>query len=117
MKETKNVQLEKYPKFIDYNNFTEEIEKTISIMTGDINIKSVKELYNTIEEIDNDEKNQDNNLQDDNIDINSEDLDNDNCIESLDNDNLNNINFNVIENLIDNSWEKIINNELNDSDK
>lgn len=67
------------PQFIEYNNIKEEIEKTISIMTGNINTNYIKNFFYDMDKIDLDtdidiEANSEINNIDDNL-INN-DLDN-----------------------------------------
>ena len=40
------------PQFIEYNNIKEEIEKTISFMTGNINTNYIKNFFYDIDKID-----------------------------------------------------------------
>ena len=65
------------PKFKDFNTFKNEIEKTISIMTGNINSNFTKELFNDMDEIEIDtdidiETNSEYSIKDNNISINSD---------------------------------------------
>ena len=65
------------PKFKDFNIFKNEIEKTISIMTGNINSNFTKELFNDMDEIEIDtdidiETNSEYSIKDNNISINSD---------------------------------------------
>lgn len=43
--------LNENPKFIDYNTFKIELEKTICVMTGKINYKIIDEIINNIDPI------------------------------------------------------------------
>lgn len=50
--------LNENPQFIDYNTFTNELEKTIALMTGNLHLNSDKELICFLENIDFNESNQ-----------------------------------------------------------
>ena len=71
--------LNKKPILINYTTFKSELQKTIALMTGKININVVDEIINSIEDLDNE-----NNLS---LENKIENVNNDNIIE---NDSINN---------------------------
>ena len=50
---TEKYNLNGDPKIIDYETFNKEIKNTISIMTGNINLKVVEEIIKSLEELEN----------------------------------------------------------------
>ena len=60
------------PKFITFEEFKKELEFTISIMTGNINITVIDEIVNSIISLENEEKNNEK-FNSDNNKVESED--------------------------------------------